>query len=106
MALGLPPLIGDPWAGKALAASRRPSFEAALSAARMRFWARAHHAPIALLGLLQCAGSAWEALLFAVLADLQRVVSPALDQLPPPHTGSRERVVLAPRYPQPIEAVD
>ena len=48
-------------------ASQRPSFDAAIAAARMRFLAR-----------LRLVGAEWKAMPFADLAELRQLVSPAL----------------------------
>ena len=84
-----------------LAVSQRPSFEAAPSAARLRFLLRLRHAPCALLALLQVAGSDWRTMVFADLLDLQQLVPLALDLLPLPQIDSDQWLNLAMQYPTP-----
>ena len=83
-----------------LAVAQRPSFDAALSAASMRFLARLRHAPLALLGLLQAVGTEWESMLSADQVELQQLVAPTLDQLPLPQVDSQQWFDLASRCPK------
>ena len=61
--------------------ARRPSFEAATTAARLRFLARLPRAPVALFALFQAVGSELRDILIADLSWLRAVLGSAVASL-------------------------
>jgi hypothetical protein len=67
-----------------LAWSKRPSFQVAMSAARLRFSVKIKDAPPAMKALLHVAGQEWKKLVAGDLRDLQISLSAKVGDLPAP----------------------
>ena len=94
-ARGSPPC---PWS-EVLHCAARPSFSAALSAARLRFLARLQRAPVALLALLQVAGREWKEAVIEDIVVMRNLLSPLLDRLPSPQQHLQQWIDLATGFP-------
>ena len=79
--------------------ARRPSFEAAIAAARLRFLARLPRAPVALFALLQVAGSEWRDMLTADLSWPRTALGSAVASLPAPAVSLQPWLDVAGAFP-------
>ena len=85
--------------------ARRPSFEAAIATARLRFLARLPRAPVALFALLQVAGNDWWDMLTADLSWLRTALGSAVASLPAPCSVVATLVGRCRCFPCPMETI-
>ena len=83
----------------------RPSFEAAIATARLRFLARLPRAPVALFALLQVAGNDWWDMLTADLSWLRTALGSAVASLPAPCSVVATLVGRCRCFPCPMETI-
>ena len=79
--------------------AKRPTFEAALAAARLRFLARLPRAPVAVFALLQVAGGAWRDMVQADLTWLRTALGSAVASLPAPAVSLQPWLDVAGAHP-------